>query len=258
MHQPDGRGICAPWGRSRRATGARPSRLIPAALTGTARPRRDLPSGSRATDRPVGYLLACLTLLTVVGIGVVESAAGVPLRALVTVCGDAARVLEQAGHVQKVPGHEGRVAVGEVVLRPARAGIEVAGPGADLAEPRRVGLGWDHVAEVLQRVEHVHRAVLRSVLVAGDQAAGRATVVGILAVLVEEMAVSVEALDHLGAYRRFLAEPDRTEEHEDVGGDDLREDRRPVVPFPSMFGHVGLHTGRDVVIDRANRLHRDA
>ena len=55
----------------------------------------------------------------VLGVGEVEAGAGVPLRALVAVRGDAAGVLEHARHVQQVPGRERRVAVGEVVLGPA-------------------------------------------------------------------------------------------------------------------------------------------
>ena len=45
-----------------------------------------------------------------------------------------------------------------------------------------------------------------------------AAVVGVLAGVVEQVAVAVEALDHLRADRRLLAQPDRRGEHEDVGG----------------------------------------
>src|SRR6185437_15272886 len=59
--------------------------------------------------------------------GVVEviTAARVPAGTLVAVGRDAAGVLEHPGQVQQVPGHERGVAVGEVVLRATRAGIEV-------------------------------------------------------------------------------------------------------------------------------------
>src|ERR1044072_5276099 len=70
-----------------------------------------------------------------------------------------------------VPVDEGGVAVGEVVLRSARAGVEVGGAGSGLADPAGVGLGRDGVAEVLEAVEDDHRAVLDAVLVPGDQAA---------------------------------------------------------------------------------------
>src|SRR5437588_1819338 len=107
----------------------------------------------------------------VLGVGVVEAAAGVPLRALVAVGGDAAGVLEHPGQMEEVPGHERGVAVGEVVLRPTRSGVEVRRPRSRLADPAGVGLGRDDVAEVLERVQDVHGAVLDPVLVAGDEAA---------------------------------------------------------------------------------------
>ena len=128
----------------------------------------------------------------------------------------------------------------KVVLRlvksfsgPPEPGSRYDGPGPGLADPARVGLRRDHVAEVLQRVEDVHRAVLDAVLVAGDQAAADPAVVGVLAGVVEQVAVAVEALDDLGAHRRLLAQPDRRAEHEDVRGHHLLEDRGPVVASPS-------------------------
>ena len=82
----------------------------------------------------------------------------------------------------------------KVVLRlvksfsgPPEPGSRYDGPGPGLADPAGVGLRRDHVAEVLQRVEDVHRAVLDAVLVAGDEAAADASVVGVLAVVVEQM-----------------------------------------------------------------------
>ena len=83
--------------------------------------------------------------------------------------------------VHQVPGHERGVAVGEVVLRAAAARVEVRRSRAGLADPAGVGLRRDRVADVLQRVEDVHRAVLDAVLVAGDQAAADPAVVGVLA-----------------------------------------------------------------------------
>jgi hypothetical protein len=47
---------------------------------------------------------------------------------------------------------------------------------------------------VLQRVEDVHGAVLDAVLVAGDQAAADAAVVGVLAGVVEQVRVAVQPL----------------------------------------------------------------
>src|SRR5215204_2523206 len=85
--------------------------------------------------------------LAVLRVRVVEAAAGVPLGALVAVRRDSARVLEHPGRVQQVPGHEGRVAVGEVVLRTARTVIQVARPGPRLADPAGVRLGRDREPE---------------------------------------------------------------------------------------------------------------
>src|SRR5207249_1181134 len=68
----------------------------------------------------------------------------------VAVRGDAARVLHHAGEVEQVPGHEGRVAVGEVVLRPAGTRVEIRRTGAGLADPTGIGLRRDDVAEVLE------------------------------------------------------------------------------------------------------------
>jgi len=76
--------------------------------------------------------------------------------------------------------------------------------------------------------------VLDAVLVARDQAAADAPVVRILPVLVQEVAVAVEPLDDLRADGRLLAEPDRREQDEDVGGDDPLEQRRPLVARPAV------------------------
>ncbi len=56
------------------------------------------------------------SLGAVLGIRKIEAAAGVPLGALVAVGGDAAGVLQHPRQVQHVPGGEGGIAVGEVVL----------------------------------------------------------------------------------------------------------------------------------------------
>ena len=72
------------------------------------------------------------------GFGEVEAAARVPLRALVAVRRDPAGVLEHPREVHEVPGHERRVAVGEVVLRAARArGRGSSGRGRPRPSSRR-------------------------------------------------------------------------------------------------------------------------
>ena len=64
---------------------------------------------------------------------------------------------------------------------PPEPGIEVRRTWPGLPDPARVGLRRDRVAEVLQAVEDVHRAVLDAVLVARDQTPRDAAVVGVLA-----------------------------------------------------------------------------
>src|SRR4051812_28444408 len=99
----------------------------------------------------------------------VETAAGVPGGALIAVSGDAAGVLQHPSQVKHVPGREGGVAISEVVLRAAGTLVEIGRSGPGLADPTRVRLRRDRIAEVLQGVEDVHRAVLEPVLVAGHQ-----------------------------------------------------------------------------------------
>jgi hypothetical protein len=100
--------------------------------------------------------------------------------------------------------------------------------------------------------------VLHAILVAGDEAAGDAAVVGVLARLVQQMRVAVEALDHLRAHRRLLAQPDRRAQHQDVGRLHLLEHRGPVVALPAVLGHVGIDTDGDVEVDGAHEVDRHA
>ena len=118
-------------------------------------------------------------------VGGVKAAPRIPFRALVTVGGNAAGVFEHPRHMQQIPGHEGGVAVGEIVLRPARAFIEVRGPRPGLTQPAGIGLRRDGITDVLQGVQNVHRAMLGAVLVAGNQTAADLAVIGVLAGLVE-------------------------------------------------------------------------
>src|SRR5436190_10435495 len=103
-------------------------------------------------------------------------------------------------------------------------------------------------------MQRVHRAVLDAVLIAGHQAAADAAVVGVLARIIQEVGVAVEALDDLRRDRGLLAEPDRHPEYEDVRGHHALEDLRPLVLLPSVLGHVGPHTDSDVVVDSADSL----
>src|SRR5207247_3549599 len=107
----------------------------------------------------------------------VEPLAGVPIGPLVAVGRDAAGVLEHSRHVEQVPGHEGGVAVREVVLGSARSLVEIGRTRPGLADPAGGRLRRDRVAEVLYRVEDLERAVLDAVLVPGDETAADPPVV---------------------------------------------------------------------------------
>jgi hypothetical protein len=77
--------------------------------------------------------------------------------------------------VHQVPGHEGGVAVGEIIVDALEAaagfGVAVAGTGAGFTDPAGISLGRDGIAQVLQAVKDVLSAMLDTVFVAGDQAA---------------------------------------------------------------------------------------
>ena len=167
-------------------------------------------------------------------------------------------IAQHRGQVQKVPGHEGGVAAGELVLRPARSRVEVGRSGAGFADPTGIGLGRDDVADVLQAVEDVHGAVLDAVLVAGDQAPADPAVVPPLAVVVEVAGGGVQPLDAPLGDRAVVAEPDGPGDHEDVRGPDPRLDGRPFVDLPPVLGHVGPHPGGHVVVDQADDLGGDS
>ena len=70
---------------------------------------------------------------------------------------------------------------------PPDPGIEVGRSGAGFTDPAGVGLGRDDIAEVLQRVEDVHGAVLDAVLVPGHETAADTAVIGVLAGVVEQV-----------------------------------------------------------------------
>src|SRR5215210_6772429 len=99
----------------------------------------------------------------------VWTASGHPFRPLVSVGRDATGILYHPRQVHEVPGHKRGVPVREVVFRTTGAGVQVRGTRAGLPDPTRVGLGRYRVAQVLERVEYVHRTVLDPVLVARDE-----------------------------------------------------------------------------------------
>src|ERR1700694_4092159 len=159
-------------------------------------------------------------LLAALGVGPAESLTRIPTSTLIAPRWYPAGVGEHLGEVHEVPGHEGRVAIGEVILRTPRARIEVRRAGTGFADPTGVGLGWDRVPDVLQRVQDVAGAVLDAVLVSGDEAARHPTVVFVLPIAVEQVRVGVQALDALLGNRAVVAQPYRSSNHQDVGRED--------------------------------------
>lgn len=87
--------------------------------------------------------------LTVFRIGKVGAATRIPFAAAIAFGGETAGLVQHRGQVHEVVGHEGGVAVGEVVAGAARAGVQVGRAGAGFADPAGIGLRWDGVAEVL-------------------------------------------------------------------------------------------------------------
>ena len=86
-------------------------------------------------------------------IGEIISAPRIPSGPDVAVRRNATGGPQHPSEMHQVPRHERRVAVGEVVLRPAGSRVEVRRAGPRLTDPAGVGLRRDGVADVLQRVE---------------------------------------------------------------------------------------------------------
>ena len=155
--------------------------------------------------------------------------------------------------MHQVPRHEGGIAAGEVVVEAFVSlaillRVAIAGAGAGLADPSRVGLRRYRVTDMLQRIEHTHADVLYAVLIAGDHAAADLAVEGILPLVVGLARMRIEPFDQPLADRTFLAQPDRRAHDEDIRVRNLLPDRGPVVALDAVFGHVGIDPRRDVVI----------
>src|SRR5579859_1797395 len=88
--------------------------------------------------------------LTILRVFKIKAAAGVPLAALVTIGRDTAVILEEFRQVHQVPGHEGCVAVGEVVAetddRPIFKLVTVTRARPGFADPAGIRLWRDNVA----------------------------------------------------------------------------------------------------------------
>jgi hypothetical protein len=144
------------------------------------------------------------------------------------------------------------------VVRAAGPRVQIGRAGPGRADPAGVRLRRDGVAQMLQAVQNIHRAVLDTVLVAGDQAAAGPAVVGILAGLVEQVRARVKPLDHLLHHRAVITEPDRPGQHQDAGGQHLLVNAGPVISSPAVLGHVRPHARGDVVVDGPDLVDPDA
>ena len=183
-----------------------------------------------------------------------ESPAAIPNLPEVAERGDAAVVLQDRSEVHEIPTHESRVAVREIVFWPARSFVEIAGTGSDFADPAGVGGGRNRIADVLQAVEQVRRAVLHAVFVAGDDSATDLAIENVLAFVVKFTRVSVEPFDNTFGNRAVVTEPDRSGQHKDVRRLHRRKQGRPGIRWPAVFGHVGVDAGGDVVVDSSNQI----
>ena len=79
----------------------------------------------------------------------VESTASIPGCSLIPMHGDAASILDHSCHVKQIPGHERRVALSKIVLRPAGSWVKIRGAWPLFTNPTRVCLWWDDIAQVL-------------------------------------------------------------------------------------------------------------
>ncbi len=80
----------------------------------------------------------------------VEAIARIPRRPLVAMGGNAAGILQHPRQMHQVPGHERRVALGEVVVD-ADTVIAIGRARSGLADPARIGLRRDDIAQMLKR-----------------------------------------------------------------------------------------------------------
>src|SRR5215210_6480300 len=111
---------------------------------------------------------------------------------------------------------------------------------------------------MLEGIKDVHRAMLHSVLVAGNEASSHAPVIGILSRSIQIRRSGVESLDSFGTNRRFLSEPDGRAYDKDIGQFGLLINHWPIVLLPPVSFHVRPDTVGDIVVHGPQRLDRDA
>lgn len=168
---------------------------------------------------------------------VVETAARLPRLAIIAVVRIAARIFQDACEVHQVPRHDRGVALGKIVVEagaPALQLIAVGRARPGLADPTAVGLRRDGVAEMLQRKENAHGAVLNAVLIACDYDSSHFPIIEALPLFVQHAGHAVETLDHDAANGAFLAEPDGRSNDENVGRSNDVPQFGPFVSVPAM------------------------
>jgi len=163
--------------------------------------------------------------------------------------------------VEQIPRQERGVALGELVLKTDTAAVSkavaVAWAGTRFADPSGVGLRRDRIADVLQAVEDVGRAMFDAVLIASDQAASNLAVVEPLTSVVQLTRMGVEPLDYLLRLAAVVTEPDRARDDQDVRTEHSLEQLRPCVSGPVVLTHVWVDPCRDRIINSAKLIDVD-
>ena len=180
---------------------------------------------------------------------------------LIAIGRETARILQQTRRMHQVPAQDCRVSLGEGVLaacgRSILALIAIAQTWTDLADPARIRLGRNGIADMGERVLQRHGGVLDPVLIAGDHAAARLAVIDELAIVLALSGLGIEPLDQNARDRAFLAQPERRADHQNVRRLHLLPDLGPVITLPALLGHVGLDAKGDLVIHKAHALNAD-
>lgn len=172
----------------------------------------------------------------VLGVFEIEPAARRPCIPVVAVVRQTPCILQHASHVHQAPGHDRGVALRELVVE-AGTVVAIARAESGLSDPAAIGLRWDHVARMRQRIGHVHRHMLDPVLVAGDYDATGLGVEDGLALVVQQPGHRIEPFDHKPTDLGLLAQPDRRADDENVGRLHLAPQIGPVVMLPAMLAH---------------------
>ena len=185
-------------------------------------------------------------------IGPSRSAAVVPLLANIADSWNPARILQHLGQVHQVERHKSGVALREDIVEThfAAVGLVIAigWTGSGLTDPPAIGLWRDHQPDMLHCIKHSTRDMLDPIFVPGHHAATDLAVEAVLPLIVGFAALCVEFLDESLRDRALLPKPDRRSKNNDVRAQDARRDFGSVVAVPTMFGHIGVNPGRQIML----------